>query len=123
MLLPIQYALSYPERWDAGVPACALPEWGSLDFQEPDHEAFPALRLAIAAGKRGGTAPAVLNAADEVAVQAFLDGRLRFNEIVPLLAEVLDAVPARPASDLDAIRDADRMARDAAASRLEARTP
>jgi 1-deoxy-D-xylulose-5-phosphate reductoisomerase len=123
MLLPIQYALSYPERWEAGVPACALPDWGTLDFQEPDHEAFPALRLAVDAGTRGGTAPAVLNAADEVAVAAFLDGRLEFTGIASLLAEVLDAVPLRAADDLQAILEADRMAREAAASRLEARTP
>jgi 1-deoxy-D-xylulose-5-phosphate reductoisomerase len=123
MLLPIQYALSYPERWEAGVPACALPDWGTLDFQPPDHEAFPALKLAYRAGERGGTGPAVLNAADEVAVQAFLDGRLPFTGIIPLVADVLDSVPLRPASDLETILDADRMSREAAASRLEARTP
>lgn len=123
MLLPVQYAMSYPERWPAEAPACRLPDWKELRFEMPDHETFPALRLAIRAAGLGGTAPAVLNAADEVAVEAFLAGRLPFLEIVELVASVLDTVPVRPADSIRAVLAADREAREAARERLEARTP
>ena len=120
MLLPVQYAMSYPERWESDAPRCALPDWKSLDFEEPDHEAFPALRLAYRAAERGGTAPAALNAADEVAVAAFLDRRLAFPAIVDVLADVLERVSVVPADSLAAIAAADREARARAAEAVGA---
>jgi 1-deoxy-D-xylulose-5-phosphate reductoisomerase len=123
MLLPVQYAMSYPERWPAESTACRLPDWKDLRFEMPDHDTFPALRLAIRAAELGGTAPSVLNAADEVAVEAFLEGRLPFPGIVDLVASVLDAVPVRRAESLRTVLDADREAREAARERLGARTP
>lgn len=89
MRLPIQYALSFPERWDPPVPALTPTALGQLTFAEPDLERYPCLGLARAAGEAGGTAPAVLNAADEVAVAAFLDGSLSFGALPDLLARVL----------------------------------
>ena len=120
MLMPVQYAMSYPERWDAEAPECDLPRWGTLGFEEPDHDAFPALRLAYRAGERGGTSPAVLNAADEVAVEAFLDRRLGFLELVETVETVLESIPPEPATSLDAIDRADRRARERAREVLEA---
>ena len=76
MRVPISYALHYPERADVTVPRLDLAEAGRLEFEPPDLETFACLRLAREAGKAGGTAPCALNAADEVAVAAFLDGRL-----------------------------------------------
>lgn len=121
MLMPVQYAMSYPERWDADAPVCELPRWGNLGFENPDHEAFPALRLAYRAGEAGGTSPAVLNAADEVAVEAFLDGRIGFLEVIDTVEAVLDSVPSEPADSLDAIDRADRRARERAREVLGAR--
>ncbi len=114
MMLPVQFAMSHPERWDCDAPPCRLPERGSLTFEEPDHETFPALRTAVEAGAAGGTAPAALNAADEVAVAAFLEGRLPFLEIVPVVREVLARVPVRPVDSPAAVDAADREARAAA---------
>jgi len=121
MILAVQYAMSYPERWEAGAPACRLPDWGRLSFEEPDHEVFPALRLAYRAGEKGGTAPVALNAADEVAVEAFLSGRLPFAEIVPLVTEVVERTVPRPADSLAAVSAADAEAREAARTLLAAR--
>lgn len=123
MLLPVQYAMSYPHRWPAEAPACRLPDWKELRFEMPDHDTFPALRLAYRAAERGGTAPAVLNAADEVAVEAFLEGKLPFLEIVDLVASVLEAVPVRSVDSVETVLAADAEARRAARQRLEARTP
>jgi len=114
MMIPIQYAMSHPERWDCDAPDCALPRWDRLTFEEPDLEAFPALSLAFRAGAMGGTAPAALNAADEVAVAAFLDGRLSFPGIARVLQTVLDAWTPAPADTLAAVVEADARARDLA---------
>jgi 1-deoxy-D-xylulose-5-phosphate reductoisomerase len=121
MLIPVQYAMSYPERWECAAPVCDLPRWGSLGFEAADLDAFPALRLAYRAAERGGTAPAVLNAADEVAVEAFLDGRLRFPAIAEVVEEVLDRAPSDPADSLGAVIAADRAARAAALEAVAAR--
>ena len=94
MRVPISYALHYPERTDVEVPRLDLAAVGSLSFEQPDLETFACLRLALAAGKAGGTAPCVLNAADEVAVAAFLDGKIGFTAIPAVIELVLEAMPA-----------------------------
>jgi 1-deoxy-D-xylulose-5-phosphate reductoisomerase len=116
MILPVQYAMTFPERWEAGAPACWLPDWKRLEFENPDPARFPALALAREALARGGTAPAVLNAADEVAVEAFLSGRMGFLDIVPLVARVVNHVPSFPATSLEVVAAADAEARDVARS-------
>jgi 1-deoxy-D-xylulose-5-phosphate reductoisomerase len=118
MELPILYALTYPERVsDAGVPRLAPTAASPLTFEELRPGAFPAFDAGVAAGQRGGTAPAVFNAANEVAVQAFLDGRIAFGGIARTIADVLDAHDGRPARDLAAVLAADRWARQEAEAR------
>ena len=94
MRVPISYALHHPERADVEVPRLDLAAVGELSFEAPDLETFACLRLAIEAGRAGGTAPCVLNAADEVAVAAFLDGRIGFTGIPAAIENVLEAMPA-----------------------------
>ncbi|WP_293170075.1 1-deoxy-D-xylulose-5-phosphate reductoisomerase [Oceanithermus sp.] len=94
MRLAIQYALTHPGR--APSPLADAPLEPLLEFYPPDLERFPALRLAYAAGERGGTAPAVLNAANEVAVEAFLNRRIRFTDIARVVEQVLDKTPVEP---------------------------
>jgi 1-deoxy-D-xylulose-5-phosphate reductoisomerase len=94
MRVPISYALHYPERADVEVPRLDLATVGQLDFEPPDLETFACLRLALDAGRAGGTAPCVLNAADEVAVAAFLAGKIDFIAIPALIERVLAAIPA-----------------------------
>lgn len=119
MKVPIAYALLSPDRSLPGHRPLDLAQVGSLDFEPVDDEAFPALSIARAAGMEGGTAPAVMNAANEIAVAAFLDGHLPFNGISSLVAGVLDEVETVPASSFDVLVEADRDAR-AAAARLVA---
>jgi len=111
MRLPIQYALYFPER----RPGIARKiDWATamdLRFEPPDLERFPAIRLGMEAARMGGTAGAVLNAANEAAVECFLQGRLRFDQIVPVCAKVLEAHPFDPSPDLDAIFGLDAWAR------------
>nr|WP_163501015.1 1-deoxy-D-xylulose-5-phosphate reductoisomerase [Halomonas socia] len=114
MRTPIAYGLAWPQRIDAGVEPLDLFQVARLDFQAPDETAFPCLRLAREAMAAGGTAPAVLNAANEVAVDAFLAGRLPFTAIAELVARVRDARPVLPADELATILDEDRQARQAA---------
>ena len=115
MRLPILFALSYPERWAwPEAPVLDLAATGRLDFQPPDPARFPCLDLVRAAGRRGGTAPAALNAADEVAVARFLAGDIGFGDIPRLLSEVLDAHPLGSDAHLDAVLEADAAARSAA---------
>jgi 1-deoxy-D-xylulose-5-phosphate reductoisomerase len=101
MAIPISYALHFPERVDTGSPALDLAAVGELSFEPPDLDAFPCLRLAREAGEAGGTAPCVLNAADEVAVAAFLDGRLRFTGIAEVVERLLSEMPAQPVSHFE----------------------
>ncbi|QJQ95036.1 MULTISPECIES: 1-deoxy-D-xylulose-5-phosphate reductoisomerase [Halomonadaceae] len=115
MRTPIAYGLAWPERIDAGVEALDLFQIARLDFQAPDEAAFPCLTLARQAMAAGGTAPAVLNAANEVAVEAFLAGRLSFTGIAQVVAQVLDECPVSPATELAVILAEDRHARAAAA--------
>ena len=112
MRVPISFALTYPAR--AETPLAQL-DFGSgltLEFHAPDLEAFPLLALAREAGERGGTYPCAFNAANEVAVQAFLDGRISFLDIDGAVADVLARVDGSPARDLDELIDADRSARN-----------
>ena len=114
MRTPIAYALAYPERIDAGVPSLDLFQIARLDFEAPDFERFPCLELAYEALRTGGTAPAVLNAANEVAVAAFLDRRLPFLGIPRLIEATLKAVPSGPEGSLADVLVADAEARRAA---------
>lgn len=118
MRTPIAYGLAWPERIDAGVQSLDLFAVARLDFEPPDEVAFPCLRLAREAMAAGGTAPAVLNAANEVAVAAFLAGRLSFTGIAELVARVRDAQPVHPATELEAVLAADAQARRAAERHL-----
>ncbi|GAC1437716.1 MAG: 1-deoxy-D-xylulose-5-phosphate reductoisomerase [Solirubrobacteraceae bacterium] len=112
MRVPIAYALHYPERIELPVAPLDLAALGALTFEPPDVNAFPALRLAREAGEAGGTAPCVLNAANEVAVHAFLDGRITFPRIAELIAEALASVDARPVRAFESLYAADREARE-----------
>ena len=114
MRTPIAHALAWPERIDAGVGALDLVAIGRLDFEQPDLVRFPCLRLAYAALLAGGCAPAILNAANEIAVEAFLAGRLGFAGIAPLVETVLESMPVSGLTTLDNIIDVDARARVAA---------
>jgi 1-deoxy-D-xylulose-5-phosphate reductoisomerase len=113
MRVPISYALTYPERAATPLPPLDLAAL-TLEFEAPDTETFPILALARAAGLRGGTAPCAFNAANEVAVTAFLDGRLAFLAIAEVVGETLAAVDGMPARDVDDLLEADRRAREIA---------
>ena len=118
MRVPISYALTYPERAATAAESLDL-EGLTLSFEAVDDDAFPMVALARSAGERGGTAPCAFNAANEVAVAAFLEGRLRFTEIVDVVAETLDAVEGAAARDLEDLVEADGEARRLAARRLQ----
>ena len=111
MRVPISYALHHPERADVDVPRLDLAAAGSLTFEAPDLETFSCLRLALEAGEAWGTAPCVLNAADEVAVAAFRDGRISFTGIAAVIEGVLEAMPAQPVGHFDDLFAADAEAR------------
>jgi 1-deoxy-D-xylulose-5-phosphate reductoisomerase len=111
MRVPIAYALHYPERVEVPVPALDLAQVGSLTFEAPDADTFQCLDLAISAARAGGTAPCVLNAANEVAVHAFLGGRLGFMGIPAVIEGTLEQLPARPVHSFDSLYDADADAR------------
>lgn len=111
MRLPILYAVTGEQRWALGGERLDLARLGELRFEAPDHERFPCLKLACEAGKAGGTAPVVLNAANEVAVASLLAGQLRFVDLPGVVARALDRLPAVPVSDLDQALAADAEAR------------
>jgi 1-deoxy-D-xylulose-5-phosphate reductoisomerase len=111
MRVPISYALTYPERAATPVPRLDLTA-GPLEFFPPDTDTFRLLALAREAGERGGTYPCAFNAANEVAVAAFLDGRIGFLEIASLVEDALGRADGSPARDLDELREADRRARE-----------
>jgi 1-deoxy-D-xylulose-5-phosphate reductoisomerase len=111
MRTALAHGLAWPERIDSGVPPLDLPALARFDFERPDIEAFPCLRLAYAALAAGGTGPACLNAANEVAVAAFLAGQLRFLDIPGVIEETLSALPAEPADDLEVLIATDARAR------------
>ena len=119
MRTPIACALAWPQRIEAGVAPLDFTQLAALEFHAPDTERFPCLRLAYDALAAGGTAPTVLNAANEVAVEAFLARRLPFPGIAQTIRAVLDALPATAADSLDALQEADRRAREAARKHLQ----
>jgi 1-deoxy-D-xylulose-5-phosphate reductoisomerase len=111
MRLPIQYACSYPERWDAALPSLDLSKAGRLEFHAPDHERFPCLGLAYRALRAGGTLAVVMNAANEVAVAAFLDGRLGFTAIPTVIERTMNAHSVEGVSTVETVRRVDAWAR------------
>jgi 1-deoxy-D-xylulose-5-phosphate reductoisomerase len=123
MRVPISYALHYPERMPVDVPKLDLAAVGSLTFEEPDPETFACLRLALEAGAAGGTAPTVLNAADEVAVAAFLAGRIPFTCIAAVIERTLEELPARPVTHFEDLFATDAEARERAAAGVRELTP
>jgi 1-deoxy-D-xylulose-5-phosphate reductoisomerase len=123
MRVPISYALHHPERADVPVPQLDLAAAGSLTFEEPDLETFACLRLALEAGAAGGTAPCVLNAADEVAVAAFLEERIPFTAIPAVIERVLEGMPAGPVSHFDDLFAADAEARERSQEQVRELTP
>jgi 1-deoxy-D-xylulose-5-phosphate reductoisomerase len=112
MRVPISYALSYPERSATPIPPLDLAGGMTLEFEAPDLETFPLLALAREAGEKGGTYPCAFNAANEVAVQAFLEGRIRFLDIASVVEDVLARVEGLPARDIAELVEADARARD-----------
>ena len=116
MRTPIAHALAWPERIESGVASLDLVSTGRLDFEPPDPDRFPCLGLAREVAEAGGTAPAILNAANEVAVDAFLGRRLRFTDIPRIIEAALSALPVRPAEELDVILEDDRRSREFAAA-------
>jgi 1-deoxy-D-xylulose-5-phosphate reductoisomerase len=120
MRTPIAHALAFPERIQAGVTALDLIRVGTLTFEAPDPVRFPCLGLAFDALRAGGTAPAILNAANEMAVAAFLDHRLRFVDIPRIIEAVLQRVACTSVTSLEELLEADRCARDAASALLRA---
>jgi 1-deoxy-D-xylulose-5-phosphate reductoisomerase len=123
MRVPISYALHYPERMPVDVPRLDLAAVGSLTFEEPDPETFACLRLALEAGAAGGTAPTVLNAADEVAVAAFLEGRIPFTGIAAVIERTLEELPARPVTHFEDLFATDAEARERAAAGVRELSP
>ena len=119
MRTPIAQALAWPERVASGVQSLDLTEVGRLDFEPPDHVRFPSLEIARAAARAGGTAPAVLNAANEVAVQAFLDRRLNFTGIATVIDKVLQRLGSSSVKALEDVFAADATARRLAAALIE----
>lgn len=114
MVVPIQVALAWPERWAAPHPRVEWARLGRLDFDAPDPRRYPALGLAFDALRSGGSAPAILNAANEIAVEAFLKGRVTFTGIADTVARTLDALPARACPTLDDLLALDAEARSVA---------
>lgn len=119
MRTPIAHALAWPERIQSGVNVLDLVACGHFDFAEPDLQAFPCLSLAYEALKQGGSAPAVLNAANEVAVAAFLDRKIKFLAIPEVIRQTLAEISDCPLTDLDSVLDVDRRARSFAQSLVD----
>jgi 1-deoxy-D-xylulose-5-phosphate reductoisomerase len=120
MRTPIAHALAFPERIVSGVAPIDLAQIGQLLFERPDFNRFPCLELAYHALHAGGSAPAILNAANEIAVQAFLDGQIGFRMIDGLIAKVMDKLPYGKVQDIDAVLEQDRVARAVAYSLMRA---
>ena len=119
MRVPISFALTYPERAATPIPPLDLASGMTLEFHAPDIDTFPLLALARGAGETGGTAPCVFNAANEVAVAAFLDGKLPFLGIAEVVAETLEGAETAPVHDLDDLLEVDAQARRQAAEELK----
>jgi 1-deoxy-D-xylulose-5-phosphate reductoisomerase len=122
MRTPISYAMRYPERMPLDLPSLDLTEISTLTFFKPDHARFPCLQLGYEALRIGGTMPATMNAANEVAVEAFLQSGIRFLDIPDIIRSTMEAHAPRPIDGLDDALDADRWARDKAESLVHALT-
>ena len=122
MRTPIAHALAWPKRIESGVPSLDFWTMKALHFDPVDHGRFPCLGLAYQALRRGGTAPTVLNAANEIAVQAFLERQIRFTDIARVVEATLTALPVQEANDLSAIFEADALARSSAMSSIQNKT-
>jgi 1-deoxy-D-xylulose-5-phosphate reductoisomerase len=112
MRLPIQYACSYPDRWESALPSLDLARAGRLEFLPPAHDRFPCLGLAYRALRAGGTLPVVLNAANEIAVEIFLEGKLGFTSIPRVIEKTMDAHRVEEVTTLDVVRRTDAWARE-----------
>jgi 1-deoxy-D-xylulose-5-phosphate reductoisomerase len=121
MRVPISYALNYPQRVDVPVRGLDLVELGSMTFEAPDEDTFRCLRIAREAARAGGTAPCVMNAANEIAVHAFLSGRIRFLDIAEVIDETLEELPGERVHSFDSLSSADAQARRIAGELVEAR--
>lgn len=121
MRIPIQYAFSHPRRWSAPLPPVDFAQLGRLDFDEPDYETFRCLTLALDAGRAGGTLPAAMNAANEVAVAAFLAGACGFLDIEGVVETVMEAHTSQPLESIEQVESVDAWARSAARAALSAR--
>ena len=114
MRIAIQYALTYPDRWQSPLPSLDIHNLSKLEFSKPDQDKFRCLGLAYRALRTGGTAPAAMNAANEVAVEAFLNNELAFHEIAQVIESVLNAHTRGEITDLDTVLETDRWAREEA---------
>jgi len=121
MRMPIQYALTYPDRWEAPVPKVDWNQARTWEFLPPDFDKFPLLRLAYECQEAGGGATCTLNAADEIAVEAFLQGRIGFLQIAEVVAEALSMVPSRTPRTIDDVLEVDRESRAAAREQVNSR--
>lgn len=119
MRTPIANSLAWPKRIDSGVAPLDLAKAGRLDFAEADFDRFPCLKLAYQALNTGGTSTAILNAANEVAVEAFLQSQIRFTQIAEIIEQVLNEVASVPVNDLATVLAADKAARQAAAELID----
>jgi 1-deoxy-D-xylulose-5-phosphate reductoisomerase len=111
MRTPIAHALAWPERIEAGVDSLDIFAVAHLDFSKPDFARFPCLRLAVEAIEQGGTASAILNAANEIAVQAFLDHKIAFTHIASVIEQTLSSVNSTAATNIEVVMNADNAAR------------
>jgi 1-deoxy-D-xylulose-5-phosphate reductoisomerase len=118
MRLPIQYAMTYPQRLDSCLEPLDFVKLKQLTFKKPDIKKFPSLQLCMHVAKKGGTLPSVLNAADEVAVEAFLQGKIKFTQIYKVVEKVVLKHKIRREPDLKNILDADRWARKEAGKEI-----
>lgn len=119
MRMPIRYALGYPERLESMAPRLSLTDYGTLTFERPDIQKFPLLKLAYETIAAGGNAPTVLNAANEVAVMAFLDKKIKFTDMHALAVETLSKIPNTPIATADDIADAHARATAAAVETVD----
>ena len=111
MRMPITYAISYPQRWPLTLPRLNWQEISGLQFESPDYDRFPALKNALEVNRQGGILPAVMSAANEIAVESFLSGMIRFDEIIPIVLQVLENTVQKPVIDVNSVLEADFQAR------------
>jgi 1-deoxy-D-xylulose-5-phosphate reductoisomerase len=123
MKIPISYALSYPRHFETGVSSLRLDEIGMLTFEKPDIKKFKCLDLALKAAENGGSMPAVLNGANEIAVASFLEGKIGFLDIPDLIEKVMDAHRPHPIDSIETVMEADTWARDKALAMLNTKRP